>query len=74
MDSGAVDGVDSLLQGLWMTRLRKPWPPAANHRRWVWVLPLQLLQHHIIKRRLCYAVVLFAWQCVIEVCGFSGHT
>ena len=28
MDSGAFDGVDSLLQGLWMTRLRKPWPPA----------------------------------------------
>jgi hypothetical protein len=66
----------ALLKGRRMTRL--PVKKPARHRQPLTdgsgVLPDLSLQHHTIKRHLRFAVVLFAWRCVIKLASLSYST
>jgi hypothetical protein len=66
----------ALLKGCPMTRLPVK-KPARHHQPPTdgsGVLPGQSLQHHTIKRHIRYAVVLFAWRCVIKLASLSYST
>ncbi len=67
----------AVLKGCRMTRL--PVKKPARHRQPPTdgsgvSLPDLSLRHHTIKRHLRYAVVLFAWRCVVKLASLSYST